>query len=118
MAFVAYSGLVSDMQTKVIDTLIARSEAANLLPIVFWFDGRDPDGLKKVLGAAKPDTLVNLTHIQDGKARSAEFIELDIPVIQTTVFREGGLKDWGRAVSGVPARIASIFLAQSETSPE
>ena len=115
VAFVAYSGLVSDMQTKVIDTLIARSEAANLLPIVFWFDGRDPDGLKKVLGAAKPDTLVNLTHIQDSKARSAEFIELDIPVIQTTGFREGGLKDWGRAVSGVPARIASIFLAQSES---
>lgn len=114
VAFVVYSGLVSDMQTKVVDALVIRSEAANILPIVFWFDGRDPEGLKKVLGAAKPDALVNLTHMQDGKARSAEFMELDIPVIQTTVFREGGLKDWARAVSGVPARIASIFLAQSE----
>ncbi|MFD2651793.1 cobaltochelatase subunit CobN [Brucella rhizosphaerae] len=114
VAFVAYSGLVSNMQTKVIDTLISRSEAANLLPIVFWFDGNDPKGLENVLSPAKPDALVNLTHMQDGKARSAEFMELDIPVIQTMVFREGGSKDWGRAVSGVPARTAAIFLAQSE----
>ncbi|MCK4206944.1 cobaltochelatase subunit CobN [Brucella pituitosa] len=114
VGFVAYSGLVSDMQTKVVDTLVARSEASNLLPVVFWFDGHDPDGLKKVLRPAKLDALVNLTHMQDGKARSAEFRELDIPVIQTTAFREGDLKDWARAVSGVPARIASIFLAQSE----
>ncbi|KYB44834.1 hypothetical protein AB664_18595 [Brucella anthropi] len=42
VGFVAYSGLVSDMQTKVVDTLVARSEAANLLPIVFWLMDTTP----------------------------------------------------------------------------
>ena len=114
VAFVIHSGAVADMQTKVVDTLVARSEAANLLPLVFWFDGRDPEGLKRVLGPAKADAMVNLTHMQNGTARRAEFRDLDIPVIQTLVFREGGSKDWAQAASGVPSRIAAIFLAQPE----
>ena len=97
-----------------VDALVARSEAAGLVPIVFWFDGNDPQGLTKIVRPARIDALVNLTHMMNGTARSAEFRDLDIPVIQTTGFREGGAKEWVAAASGIPMRTAAVFLAGPE----
>ncbi|GAB1583453.1 cobaltochelatase subunit CobN [Phyllobacterium phragmitis] len=114
VGFVIHSNMVSGMQTRLIDALIARSEEAQLMPLVFWFDGADPEGLTKVARPAKADAIVNLTHMQNGSARSAEFIGLDIPIIQTVGFREGGRREWAAAKSGIPARTAAVFLAGSE----
>ncbi|KXF75170.1 cobalamin biosynthesis protein CobN [Paramesorhizobium deserti] len=115
VGFVIHQNAVSGMQTGLIDALIARSEAAGLIPLVFWFDGADPEGLTKVARPAKTDAIVNLTHMQNGSARSAEFLDLDIPVIQTVGFREGGLREWAMAASGIPARTAAVFLAGPES---
>ncbi len=114
IGFVIHSGAISDMQTSLVDALVARSEAAGLLPVVFWFDSTDPKGLSRIAGPAKLDALVNLTHMMDGKARSAEFLDLDIPVLQTTGFREGGTKEWAAATTGIPMRTAAVFLAGTE----
>ncbi len=114
VGFVAHGGMVSDMQTGLVDALVARSEAAGLAPIVFWFDGADPQGLTKIVRPGRIDALVNLTHMMNGAARSAEFLDLDIPVIQTLGFREGGADAWAAAASGIPARTAAVFLAGPE----
>ncbi|MGV6871771.1 cobaltochelatase subunit CobN [Pseudochelatococcus sp. B33] len=114
IGFIVHSSVVSGMQTGLVDALIARTEAAGLLPIVFWFDSADPQGLTKVLRPAGADALVNLTHLQNGTARSAEFLALDIPVIQTTGFREGGPREWAAATTGIPMRTAAVFLAGPE----
>ncbi|ARP93124.1 cobaltochelatase subunit CobN [Bordetella genomosp. 13] len=114
IAFLSHQGMVGDMLTRELDTLIARSEAAGLTPVVFWFDASQPGGLVRVLGKGQVDVLVNLTHMQDGAARSRDFLALDVPVIQTLNFREGEASDWPQAVSGVSARTTAVFLAGPE----
>ena len=114
VGYMIHGGAVSDMQTGLVDALVARSEAAGLVPLVFWFDGADPQGLTGIARPGKLDAIVNLTHMMNGSARSAEFLDLDIPVIQTTGFREGGPKEWAAAPSGIPPRTAAVFLAGPE----
>lgn len=114
IGFVTHSSIVSDMVTTQVDRLIAKTEDAGMIPVVFWFDGNNPAGLPGVLGHDQVDVLVNLTHLQNGAARSADFLTLDIPVIQTTRFREGTMADWADAHSGVGARSAAVFLAVPE----
>lgn len=114
VGFVTHANAVSGMQTGLLDTLVARSEAQGLVPVAFWFEGSDPQGLTKIAGPGAFDALVNLTHMMNGQARSAEFLELDIPVVQTTGFREGGRREWAAATTGVPMRTAAVFLAGPE----
>lgn len=115
IAFVAHSGIVTDLRTDVVDALVDASEAAGLVPIVFWYDSADPQGLSRILRPAGADVLVNLTHLQNGEARRREFLELDIPVLQTLNYRDGTPAEWGAASSGVPAHTAATFLAVPET---
>ncbi len=114
VAFLIHQGAVADMLTRDVDELIARSEAVGLLPIVFWNDASNPVGLPDALGEAKVDALVNLTHMQDGATRRRDFLALDIPVIQTTRFRDGDATDWPNATSGISARTTAVFLAAPE----
>ncbi|GAA5232060.1 cobaltochelatase subunit CobN [Verticiella sediminum] len=114
VAFLIHRGVVADMLTRDIDELIRRSEAAGLRPIVFWTDGERDGGLAGLLASARVDALVNLTHMQDGAARSRDFLALDVPVIQTLRFREGQAADWPTATSGVSPRTTAVFLAGPE----
>lgn len=114
VAFLTHTSAVTNMLTRDLDELIARSEAAGMVPVAFWFDNAHPDGLPGVLGTGRIDALVNLTHMQNGSARGQEFLALDIPVIQTLRFREGEAADWPDAVSGVAARTTAVFLAGPE----
>lgn len=114
IAYLIHSGVVGDMLTREVDQLIERSEAAGLLPQVFWFDASQEQGLPGVFSHQFPDVLVNLTHMQNGSARSRDFLELDIPVIQTLRFRDGEARDWPQASSGVSAGTTAVFLAGPE----
>ncbi|HCL40013.1 MAG TPA: cobaltochelatase subunit CobN [Pseudomonas sp.] len=114
IAFLIHSGMVSDMLTRELDELIKRSESAGLQPVMFWFDGNAENGLTELFAGQPIDALVNLTHMQNGSARSADFLALDVPVIQTLRFREGEAADWPEAVSGVAARTTAVFLAGPE----
>lgn len=114
VAFLVYQGMITSMVTDEIDELIERTEAAGLTPIVFWLDNAAPEGLVGALEEAKVDVLVNLSHMQDGAARSRDFLALDIPVIQTLRFREGDASEWLDAPSGVAPRTTAVFLAGPE----
>lgn len=114
VAFLTHSGKVSDMLTRNLNELVTRSEAAGITPVVFWFDGAGPDDLVDILGTDRIDALVNLTHLQNGSARSRDFLALDGPVIQTLRFRDGEADDWFEAVSGVLPGTTAVFLAAPE----
>ncbi len=114
IGFLIHQGMVADFLTREVDELIARSEMAGLLPIVFWHDASEPAGLPGALAVASIDALVNLTHMQNGAARSRDFLALDIPIIQTLRFRDGEAADWPDAASGVAARTTAVFLAAPE----
>ncbi len=114
VAFLISRQTVTDFVTREVDELIRRSEAAGLLPIVFWADADDPQGLQGALHNATADVLVNLTHMRGGAQRTRDFKALNVPVIQTLRFREGQARDWPAAPSGVNARTAAVFLAGPE----
>lgn len=114
VAFLTHSGPVADLLTRDLDELIVRTEAAGLMPVMFWFDAAAPEGLAGVLGSGAIDVLVNLGHMQNGAARSRDFLALDVPVIQTLRFREDEAAEWPTAVSGVSARTTAVFLAGPE----
>lgn len=114
VAFLTHAGALGDLQTDALDVLASKTEAAGMVPVIFWFDA-EHETLPEVLGQGRVDALVNLGHLQDGKARSADFRALDIPVLQTTTFRqEPGEADWAHAASGMPPRTLAIFLAGPE----
>jgi cobaltochelatase CobN len=114
VAFLISRHMVTDFVTGEVDELIGRSETAGLLPIVFWADADDPQGLQGALPNAAVDVLVNLTHMRGGAQRTRDFKALNVPVIQTLSFREGEALDWAAAPSGVNARTAAVFLAGPE----
>ncbi|MEH2533606.1 cobaltochelatase CobN [Bradyrhizobium sp. AZCC 1588] len=110
-----HPGLISGMETQVLDALVARSESLGLVPIPFWLDAADPEALQKSVGSAKPDLLIVATHMQNGRARRAEFASLNIPVVQTVSFREGDPEAWSVADTGMNSRLVATFLAQPES---
>ncbi|PJX26656.1 cobaltochelatase subunit CobN [Advenella sp. S44] len=114
VAFLISRQMVTGFVTSEVDALIRRSEAAGLLPIVFWADADDPKGFQAALQNAGVDVLVNLTHMRGGARRTRDFKALNVPVIQTLHFREGDAADWPAAASGVNARTAAVFLAGPE----
>jgi cobaltochelatase CobN len=114
VAFAIHSGLVSGMETKVIDALAAESEARGLVPIVFWFNAGDPEAVQKLLVPAKADVLVVATHLQNGPARKAEFLKLNVPVLQTVSYRDGDAEAWAKAQRGMSQHLVAPFLAVPE----
>lgn len=115
LAISIHKGMLADMQTALVDVLVKGAEARGLRPMVFWFDGRDPNGLTKVLVPAKAGMLLNLTHMQNGPQRSKDFLDLDIPVMQGLGYRMGTREEWQKSPSGVPAYMLATFFSVTET---
>ncbi|EQL40903.1 hypothetical protein M770_14205 [Pseudomonas aeruginosa VRFPA03] len=111
IAFLIPRGAIADAQTGAIDELLRRSERHGQAPLAVWFDDSDPEALRKSFAGADVQALVNLQHLQNGPARRAEFLALDVPVLQTLGYRDGNEADWLAASSGVAPRTAAAFLA-------
>ncbi len=114
VAVVVSPGAVASMQTAVLDAVIARSQAHGVQAFGLWFDAADPQGLGRALDGIEVDAIVNLTHLQNGGARSEEFLALDVPVLQTLNYRQGGVAAWRAAGSGVPTSLVATFIAVPE----
>lgn len=114
IAFAIHRGAIADDQLAAIDELARRSERHGQAPLIFWFDESDPQGLTGLFAGGEVQALVNLQHMQNGPARKAEFLELDIPVLQTFGYRDGSEADWLAEPSGMQARTAAAFLSVPE----
>jgi cobaltochelatase CobN len=114
-AFAMHATAVSNMQTRVVDAVVRQSERNGLLPLAFWFDSENPRALHDALHVARPDVLVNMHHMGNAPARTAEIRELDVPVLQTLNHRDSGIEAWRTAPTGSPARMLAPFITVYET---
>jgi cobaltochelatase CobN len=115
IAIAIHSSAFATLQTQLIDAFVRRSEALGQMPISVWFDGEDADALKKVVQPANVDVLINMQHMGNGRARMRELEQLDVPVLQTLNYRDGGIAQWKQATSGAPSRLVAPFIAVYET---
>ncbi|WP_407353340.1 cobaltochelatase subunit CobN [Luteimonas sp. R10] len=110
VALVISSHALSSMQLRDIDALIAAGEARGLLPIPFWFERDDPDGLMDGLRDAGIVALVNLTHLGNGEQRRRDFAALDVPALIASTARGVSVDEWRSEASGLsPAAMATLL---------
>lgn len=115
VAIAMSDGLVRDMQTGVIDAVAKALAARGMVAAPFWYDEADPQALAKVVLPLRAQAIVNMTHMQNGTARAAEFSELDVPVIQVVASRLTSANAWRAATSGIPATGAAVQLSVPES---
>jgi cobaltochelatase CobN len=115
IGFVIHSGAIADAELGMLDELVRLSEAQGLAPLLFWFDAQNPKGLIEVLKPANVQVLVNLTHMQNAAARQAEFIELNIPVLQTFGERSKDVQGWRESPSGIAMHAVAPLLGVPES---
>lgn len=114
VAVLISGSMLSGMQTQVLDALIEAGRARRIALFGVWFDAAADDGLQQALRGIEVDALVNLTHLQNGSARAAEFSTLDVPVLQALNHRQGDADDWRAATTGIPMATLATFVAVPE----
>lgn len=114
VAVLVAANAIGSMETGVLDAVIDRAAAHGVQAFGLWFDASDERGLSAALEPLMVDAIVNLTHLQNGQARQAEFLELDVPVIQTLSSRQGTAEAWRSASSGVAPALVATFIAVPE----
>src|SRR5690554_1213662 len=114
IGFITHGSSIADAELTLLDELIHASEQHGQAPMVFWIDGQNSQGLTDVVIPADVRVLVNLTHMQNGAARQAEFLQLGIPVLQSFVQRTS-LDDWRQSSSGIAAHAVAPMLGVPET---
>lgn len=114
VAIAINTGMLSGMQTMMVDGLVAKMEKAGLAPLPFWFDAGKEDGMTSLLAQAGIDALVNLTHMQNGGARAAELAALDVPALPAFTWQEGDEAGFHAATSGIQAGTMAALLTVPE----
>ncbi|MFC7049989.1 cobaltochelatase subunit CobN [Emcibacter nanhaiensis] len=114
MAVAISSSYLSNAQTKVLEAVVDKVEAAGGIPLLFWFNWRQPDGITSMIAGASPDMLVNMTHMLSGDARKKEFLDLDVPVVMGLTHRAGTPADWREDPQGVEMRTVASLMATPE----
>ncbi|MCC2978342.1 cobaltochelatase subunit CobN, partial [Sphingomonas sp. PL-96] len=114
VAIAISDGLIRDMQTGVLDAVVAGLADKGLLAAPFWYDEADPQAITTVARALDAVALVNMTHMQNGSARAAEFATLNIPVIQALAERSASVAEWRARPRGVAAASAAVLLSVPE----
>jgi cobaltochelatase CobN len=113
-AVIVAGNSIGSLQTEVLDAVIAAARRHHVAAFGVWFDADADDGLRQSLSGLDVDSVVNLTHLQNGNARAAEFLELDVPVLQALNHRQGDADAWRAARSGVPAALLATFVTVPE----
>jgi len=114
VGFIISNSLIRDMQTSLLDDLYQRTIDAGLAPVILWFDSANDSGLSSFWQKTKPSALVNMTHMQNGEARKAEFSLLNVPVLQALTYRDGSQQDWLSSAEGLTSSSAATLMAVPE----
>lgn len=115
VGFAISNSLIRNMQTKTINDLYQRVIDAGLMPVFFWFDSVNDNGLVDFWQQQKPSALINMTHMQNGGARKSEFLQLGVPVLQALTYRNGSKQDWLSSPDGLAASTAATLMAVPES---
>ncbi|WP_445376323.1 cobaltochelatase subunit CobN [Niveispirillum fermenti] len=114
VAIAINTSMLSGMQTRMIDALVERMEQAGLAPLPFWFEAGKDDGMTSLLAPAGIDAMVNLTHMQNGPARVAELLALDVPALPAFTWQEGDEASFLQSTSGIQAGTMAALLTVPE----
>jgi cobaltochelatase CobN len=115
VGFAIHRGAIADAELGLLDELIQRSEGHGQVPVVFWFDEQNPQGLSAVLKPADAVALVNLTHMQNAGARQAEFSQLNIPLLHALGERSKDAASWRQDASGIALQAVAPLLGVGES---
>ncbi|MEE2879036.1 MAG: cobaltochelatase subunit CobN [Pseudomonadota bacterium] len=113
-AVIISSTYISAVQTRVLDAIVERAEAAGVMPVLFWFDGADDDGITSMVGGAELDLIANFTHMQNGAQRKSELEMLDVPAILLMGTRSNTPDEWREAQQGIEPSMAAVLMATPE----
>lgn len=114
LAVVTSPSVISDLQTAVLDAIVAEAEREGVQPILFWFDRQAERGMHDALVDADIDVIANFTHLQGGEARKAELAALDVPAIILMQDRSSTPAQWREAAQGVNPGYAAALLSTPE----
>ncbi|MGO2365844.1 MAG: cobaltochelatase subunit CobN [Pseudoalteromonas sp.] len=115
VGFAISNSLIRDMQTQTINNLYQRAIDTGLMPVFFWFDSANDNGLVDFWQQQKPSALINMTHMQNGEARKSEFLQLGVPVLQALTYRNGSKQEWLSSSEGLAASTAATLMAVPES---
>ncbi|SHH70427.1 cobaltochelatase subunit CobN [Pollutimonas bauzanensis] len=108
---------VSAMQTRLIDDVIARVEAAGAVPLAYYSPTTDPTANLRMLapdGQRLADVLINTRIMLTSDAPRREFEKLGIPVVQATPYRRGDAAAWEADPQGLQLSDVPFYMSQAE----
>lgn len=108
---------IGNEQTAMLDALVERIEARGAVPWIFYYGGRDPEGISRMVAdddGVHVDVVVNMTHMFGVEDRPRELAALNVPLLQAFTYRDGDVADWRADTTGIPMRSLPAFLAIPE----
>lgn len=108
---------VSGLQTRVVDDIIARVEAAGAVPLAFYHATSDDTANATMMapgGKRVVDALINTRITLTTEAPRKEFEALGIPVVQATPYRRGDAAEWAADPQGLQLMDVPFYMSQSE----
>src|SRR5690606_17478626 len=117
IAIAFHQQYVSGLQTRVVDDLIARIEAASAVPLAFYHANSDATANTRMMapdGKPLADAMINTRITLSTDAPRAEFESLGIPVVQATPYRRGDEAAWQADPQGIQLVDVPFYMSQAE----
>ncbi|MGP1664374.1 MAG: cobaltochelatase subunit CobN, partial [Rhodanobacter sp.] len=108
---------VSALQTRFIDTLIRRVEAAGAIPLAFYYPAMGKSGMRDIVaphGQRVADVVITTRIMLNSDGPRREMEKLGIPVIQAMPYRQGDEAEWAADPHGVSLMDVPFYMAQAE----
>jgi cobaltochelatase CobN len=118
VGIVVHQANIGNMDIAHIDALVRRLEARGALPVVFYHPLMAETGALDIVteaGRAAVDVMVNFQAMYQDRRR-ADYLRLDVPVLQAMTWREGDAAHWRASAVGVSSTAVPFALAVPEQS--
>ncbi|KZC15611.1 cobalt chelatase [Rhodanobacter sp. FW510-R12] len=117
IAIAFHEQYVAALQTRLIDHLIRRVEAAGAIPLAFYYPVMGKDSMGDILaphGRRVADAVITTRIMLSPDEPRREMEKLGIPVIQAMPYRQGDEAEWAADPHGVSLMDVPFYMAQAE----
>lgn len=117
IAIAIHESYLRDTMTAWIDAAIASVEAAGAVPLAFYAPVRGEGDFAALLapgGETVADALLYFQVSLNPEGRAADFAELEIPVLQGMIYRDGDEAAWRRDGEGFPRGSTPFYFTMAE----
>ncbi len=108
---------ISSMQTRMLDALIRKVEAAGAVPLAYYFPYSDADAITGLLKAGDrqlADAVISTRIMLDPAGPRRVFEAMGIPIVHAMPYRRGGEQAWREDPQGVQLMDVPFYLSQAE----